>query len=510
MRPSILLALGMCSPSSYAQTQNHASPASVSEAIRQLGPYIEASMKSSGVPGASVVIVYRDKVVYLKGFGTRKVGKNEPVNEDTVFQLASMSKPISSTVVSSLVSKGLLRWDSKISDLDPEFKMNTPWVTSQLTLIDCFSHRSGLPGSAGNELEYYGFDRADILSRLQYLSPAYSFRAGYSYSNFCLTEGGVAAARVTGKSWEEVAEQELFNPIGMNNTSARYSDFIRHDNRAALHVRFEGTWTNLATRIPDAQAPAGGVSSSARDLGNWMRLELAHGKFDGKQVIGSEALRQTHLPWVYRNAGSPEPPSFYGLGWNYEYGALGQVRWGHAGAFSAGARTVVTLIPSEDLGIIVLSNAFPTGLPEAISDTFLDTVFIGKPREDWLTHWDKAFAAFSEMDAQQTAKYTKPPTDATPALSNSVYVGTYANAFVGEVQVIEKDGGLALIIGPKKRSYALKHYSRDQFVYFSTPELPKTGLGIRFSIGPDGKAASIDLEDFEGIGHGVLQRLGSQ
>lgn len=507
MRLSMLFVMGLSASNLHAQEQIHASPERVSQAIRQLDPYIDAAMKSSGVPGASVVIVYRDKVVYLKGFGSRTVGKNEPVNEDTVFQLASMSKPISSTVVSSLVSKRLLRWDSKICDLDPEFKMYAPWVTSQMTLIDCFSHRSGLPGLAGNELEYYGFNRADILSRLQYVSPAYSFRAGYSYSNFCLTEGGVAAARVIGKSWEDVAQQELFKPLEMSSTSAKYSDFIRHDNRAALHVRYEGKWTNLAIRTPDAQAPAGGVSSSARDLGQWMRLELANGKLDGREIIKVDALRQTHLPWVYRNAGSPEPPSFYGLGWNYEYGPQGQVRWGHAGAFSAGARTVVTLVPSEDLGIIVLSNAFPTGLPEAISDTFLDTVFLGKPREDWLARWDKAFAAFSAMDADQIAKYSHPPKEQSPELSHDAYVGTYANDYVGQVQVIEKDGGLALVIGPKKKSYALKHYSRDQFVYFSTPESPLVGVGIQFSIGPDGRASSIDLEDFDGIGQGVLHRV---
>lgn len=509
MRPWLIIPLIASPLASFAQPENHATPERVAEGIRKLEPYIESVMKSTGVPAISVAIVYRDKAVYLKGFGTRQVGKNEPVDEDTVFQLASMSKPISSTVVSSLVGKGRISWDSKISDLDPEFKMYTPWVTSELTLIDCFSHRSGLPGLAGNELELYGFDRATILSRLRYVAPAYSMRAGYSYSNFCLTEGGVAAARVTGKTWEQVAEDELFKPLGMKNTSARYADFVKHENRALLHVQLDGHWAHLTERYPDPQAPAGGVSSTARDLAQWMRLELANGKFDGKQFIGADALRMTHLPWSYRNPGAAAAPQFYGLGWNDEVGPNGQIRWGHAGAFSAGARTLVTLVPSEDLGIVVLCNAFPTGVPEAISETFLDDVLVGKAKEDSLSRWDKLFAQFSAGDDQQIAKYAKAPLNATPALANAAYVGSYSNDYVGTVQIVEKEGGLALVIGPKKMTFPLKHFDRDQFIYFSAPELPKVGVGILFSIGPDGKASSIDLEDFDGIGQGVLKRVAS-
>jgi hypothetical protein len=174
--------------------------------------------------------------------------------------------PISSTIVAALVTDRVVSWDSRIADLDPSFKLHDAYPTEQVTVTDLFNHRSGLSGNAGNDLEDLGFDRATILSRLHYLKPTSSFRAGYAYSNFGLTEGAVAAAKPTGKSWEEVSEEKLYKPLGMSSTSSRYADFLTHENRAELHVPVDGKWTALVKRDPDPQAPAGGMSSNARDV----------------------------------------------------------------------------------------------------------------------------------------------------------------------------------------------------------------------------------------------------
>ncbi|MGO4830955.1 serine hydrolase, partial [Rhizobiaceae sp. 2RAB30] len=268
----------------------------------------------------------------------------------TVFQIASLSKPISATVVAALVGDGILSWDSKIADIDPAFRLADPYPTSEVTVRDLFAHRSGLPGTAGDDLEGIGYDRAEILHRLRFVSPSSSFRAGYSYSNFGLTEGAVAAARPTGKPWEDVAEERLYRRLGMTSTSSRHADFLKRSNRAALHVEVDRAWAPKVERDPDAQAPAGGVSSTVRDLAQWMRLELAAGAFDGKPVIAADALDQTHVPLMARGANPVNgSTSFYGLGWNVEFGRHG-LTWGHAGAFSVGARSLVTLFPKEKLG----------------------------------------------------------------------------------------------------------------------------------------------------------------
>jgi hypothetical protein len=140
------------------------------------------TLARTGIPGLSIAITNSEKVVYLKGFGVRQVGKSEPVDPDTVFELASMSKPIASTVVAALVGDGLVGWDDLIIRHLPDFAMDDSWVTSQTTLRDMFCHRSGLPDHAGDMLEDIGYDRPEVLHRLRYMIPDSSFRSQTSVS----------------------------------------------------------------------------------------------------------------------------------------------------------------------------------------------------------------------------------------------------------------------------------------------------------------------------------------
>jgi CubicO group peptidase (beta-lactamase class C family) len=476
-------------------------------ALPALDALAQQMVDSGGVPGLAIAVVYNDEIVYLKGFGLREAGKPQTVDADTVFQIASLSKPVSSSVVAALVSDGVVDWNSRIADLDPAFALHDPYPTAQVTVRDLFNHRGGLPGTAGDDLEDIGYGRDEILHRLRLVLPSSSFRAGYSYSNFGLTEGAVAAARPTGKPWEAVAEEKLFKPLGMTSTSARQADFLTRPNRAALHVKVDGAWAAKLKRDPDAQAPAGGVSSSARDLAQWVRLELGNGMYDGKRLIAAAALDATHVPLMARGANPVTgAPSFYGLGWNIEFTNHG-LSWGHAGAFSVGARTLATLYPKSGLGIVVLVNAFPTGVPEGLADSFADLVFDGKIEKDWVKNWDGIFDnLFGPAFAAAKATYAA-PVSVTSSLALASYAGRYANAFVGDAVVTEDHGALTLAVGPGgARKYALRHFDRDLFLCFANPEVPDWPSSIRFLIGPDGKASAMAVESLDANGLGTLQR----
>lgn len=480
----------------------------VEAALPELRRMAESSVASGGVPGLAIAVVHDDAVVFLDGFGLRAADKPERVGADTVFQLASMSKPISSTVVAGLVSKGLVDWDSKVSAIDPVFQLHDPYPSAEVTVRDLFNHRSGLPGSAGNDLEDIGFDRETVMHRLRLVPPWASFRAGYSYSNAGLTAGALAAAAPSGKSWEAVADETLFAPLGMATASFRHADFAAHADAAALHIPVDGKWTALLTRDATVQAPAGGASASARDLGAWMRLELANGLFGGERLISAEALAQTHVPLMARGknpvTGAPE---FYGLGWNVEYGRHG-VTWGHAGAFSVGARTLVTLWPDSDLGIVILANAFPTGVPEGISDSFGDLVFDGKVQTDYFGPWNGLYAGlFAPAVEAAKAAFGAPPADASAQLPASAYVGTYANDYVGEAVVSAEGDMLTVAVGPTgKTRYPLAFFDRDTFLYYPSPELPDVPSPLRFRIGPDGKADAMTMDSLDANGLGTLLR----
>ena len=296
MKPSIVAGALALALSPGAASAEPVERAKVEAALPQIEAMAAKLVADGAVPGIAIVVVHADEVVYLGGFGLREVGKPETVDADTVFQLASMSKPISATVVAKLVSDGVLGWDSRIADLNPAFQLHDPFPTAEVTVTDLLNHRSGLPGTSGDDLEAIGFDRETIAARLRLVPPSSSFRAGYAYSNAGFTQGALAAAMPTGQSWEKVAEERLYRPLGMAATSSRHSDFVARPNRATLHVPSQGGWAALATREPDAQAPAGGVSASVRDLAQWLRLELGTGDWEGAPFIDPGALAATHEP----------------------------------------------------------------------------------------------------------------------------------------------------------------------------------------------------------------------
>src|SRR6266536_1612229 len=452
--------------SAHAQEKSHMTSAQVDNAVREVEKLAQKQIQENTLPGLAIAVVFQDKVVYAKGFGVRDVNTKAAVDADTVFQVASVSKSVGSTVVAELVGEGKIAWDSKLRTLDPAFAMFDPWVTREITIRDMYAHRSGLPEHAGDLLEDLGFSRAEILHRLRYQHPESSFRSHYAYTNFGLTEAAAAAAKAYGLDWEDASKQKLYTPLGMASTSSRYADFVARTNKALGHVLVDRKWVQKFKRDPGAQSPAGGVSSSVNDVTKWMRLQLANGNLDGKQIVDEKALAETHHPQMLTGFNPfTQMPTFYGLGWNVSYDQQGRLRLNHSGAFALGAATHVNLIPAEQLGIVVLTNACPIGLADALGTTFMDVALYGKSTQDWFTLFRQIYSNPAAIGTTLGFDYSKSPAAPAPALKNDAYIGRYANDFFGDISVVEKDSGLAIVQGPKKMAFTMKNYDRDTFTY---------------------------------------------
>ena len=450
--------------------------ARVQQALSHIPKYAQAALNSSGVPGVSIALVHNDQVVYTKGFGVRAINTNDQVTADTVFQLASMSKPIAASIVAALVGDGYLNWDDSANSLDSNIVLSDPWITQEVTVKDFFCHRSGLYGDAGNDIDTFDYDQETIIQRLRYLAPGGPFRSSYAYSNHGISSGAIAAAKAAGQSWPDVAKQKIYSPLGMSSTSSTYADFLTRSNRASLHVpsngTANGTWILGPKRNADAQAPAAGVSSSANDLAQWLRMELANGTYNSKPVVQAEALLEARTPQVVRGTNPATGyPGFYGLGWNWDIDSAGYIVLSHAGAFSQGARTYVHMLPEENIGMIVLSNAFPTGLPEGIAYTFFDYLHYNRSTEDWLQIWDNAYNALTAGYTQAEAPYVQAPSMPAPALNLSAYEGTYNNDYVGNVSC----AGQRVLSSLRRRSeWQRDHDPIDTLGSRSLPELSDT------------------------------------
>lgn len=481
----------------------------VNDALAKLDGMVQAAMESTGVPGIAAAVVYRDQPVYLKGFGVRESGKTEPVDADTVFQLASVSKPLASTVAAGTVGRQAIQWKDPVISHSPDFALKDPFVTRNATIADLLSHQGGLRTGSGDLLEDLGFDQSYILGHLNQ-QPLDSFRSSYNYSNFGFTAGAKAAADAMKMSWEDLADEILFKPLSMTNTSYRHADYQKAPNRALIHVPAGNrTWVAKYDRDADAEAPAGGASSSVRDLASWLRLQLASGSYDGQQIIDAAALGVTHVPHAV--SGPPATPGartrFYGLGWNVSYDDQARLLLGHSGAFNLGAATAVSLLPGEQLGIVVLTNGRPQGIPEAICAGFLDAAQNGAPTVDWLTFTAGAFQQIYDSEKPKV-DYSKAPDRPQPARTNASYTGSYTNYYYGPLTVAEEGGALDLKMGPadKMTTFRLTHFDADTFSFNSIGENGNGLAGAIFTPGAGGTASSVRLDFYDETGLGTFTR----
>ena len=392
-------------------------------------------------------------------------------------------------------------------------RSTSPTRTSPLnaTLADFLSHRTGLPTLAGNLLEDLAWDQQYIVSVL-YLQPLDAFRSTYHYSDYGYTLGGLAAAGAMGMSWEDLAEEVLFEPLGMTSSSYRHDDYLARDNRADIHTRVgpaaDKVWEPRFERDPDAQAPAGGLSTSVNDMLQLVRLQLGAGTIDGTEVIDGAALQVTHVP--HSDLSQPTAPGerteFYGLGWNVTYDDHGRVRLDHSGAFLSGAATTITLLPGEQLGIITLTNGQPHGIPESINEEFLDIAQNGRPTVDWLDFFAEL------MDGLYTAgvdtSWASPPAEPAPAADLAEYVGTYGNPHYGPLTVTDDGGGLSMSMGPPDRPtrFVLTHFDGDVFTFDTIGENATGTSGATFTRPSGGPAATVTLEAYDITGIGTFTR----
>lgn len=472
-------------------------PGSIAAALADLPQHISDVMAASGVPGIAVAVVHGGETVYAQGFGVRELGKDAQVDADTVFQIASVSKPLAATVAAIQVAAGVVDWDDLAQTYLPELALSNLAVSGMATIGDFYAHRTGLPMAGGDDLEDFGFSRDEIITRLRYL-PLDAFRTSYHYANFGITTGAEAVAAASDLPWEELAEQVLYAPLGMSATSSRYADFLSRDNRASLHVLEDGKFQPLYKRDADAQSPAGGVSSSVNDLAKWLQLLLAMGEHEGKPLFTPEAMLPALSPQAFsgRPHAADARPGFYGYGFNVGVNTSGRTAFNHSGAFTLGAGTHIQFIPSADIAIVVLTNGGPIGVAEGIAFEFMDIVQYGSPTRDWFAAFNGLMAHYYDPVGDLAGQ--TPPADAAPAQALADYAGTYANDYFGPIEITAEADNLQLAIGPRGDTFPLQHWQGD--VFAMTPSSENAPKGSLSSVVFDRAAGTIHIDYLDANG----------
>ena len=468
----------------------------IQAALDQLDKLVSNVMASTGVPGLAVAVVQGDRKLYAKGFGTRDISTQLPVNADTVFQLASVSKSVGATVVAREVGMGRVSWDQPLRDILPWFELSDPNASKLVTVGDMYAHRAGLPNFVGDILEEIGYSQRQILERLRYVRLE-GFRAKYEYTNFGLTAGGIGVAQAVGMDWAELSQQAIYGPLGMARTSSRFDDFMRRDNRVTGHKRVDGRWVVNTLRMPDAQAPAASVTSSVNDMARWLSMLLADGSYAGRQIVAPGALASALAPQIETApATNGRSASFYGFGFVVGTTTAGRKIYAHSGAFSSNVATNFSVVPSTGLGIVVLSNGQPIGIPEAIAGQFFDLIEHGVVQRGYATSFKSIFDALYAPAGSLVGK-AQPLSPASP-MALSEYAGTYRNNYYGPLQIDVVDGALVITVGPAARRYPLKHWDGNVFT-FEEQALEATPGSI-FMASFDKGRVTLEPFDTEGLG----------
>ncbi|GAA1701791.1 serine hydrolase [Dietzia cercidiphylli] len=498
------------SPAAYSGLE--VSEDRIDYAIGKVTGIVEEELDASGIPGAAVAVVHGGEVVLAEGFGVRDTSTGAEVDARTVFPLASISKSVSATVVAAESGNGEVDWSTPVSEYLPWFELSDPQVSPLVTVGDVFAHRSGLPEHAGDDLEDLGYDRPAVLHGLRHL-PLTPFRTSYAYTNFGLTAGAEAVAVAAGTPWDELGRERIFDPLGMTDTSFSHDELLERDNRAVGHVRADspdspdsadqsdpdGDWVPAdPQRDPDAQAPAGGLSSSVTDMAAWMAMVLDDGKGPGgSQVVPAEALREALTPQIVSSPprAAADRPGSYGYGFNIGTSSSGRVQWSHSGAFALGAGTAMLMLPSLDLGIITVTNASPSGVAETINARFADYAQYGDPTLDWRDLFGQAFASL--LDPVGDLVDATPPADPAPSRDPAELVGTYRNDYFGTLEVRESEDALEMTVGGAA-AWPLDPWDGDTFAV--EPRSENWPPGSRGSVTFDDDEVTVELLDGNGLG----------
>ncbi len=417
----------------------------------QIDTLVERSMKTFDVPGIAVAIVKDGKIILEKGYGVTSLNTMQKMNAHTRFGIASNSKAFTTAALGILVDEGKLKWNDRVTDYIPGFKLYAPYVTENFTIRDLLTHRSGMGLGAGDLMiwpDSSTFTLTDIIHNLRYLKQVSDFRTKYDYDNLLYIVAGEVVARVSGMSWEKFIQTKIMNPLQMTESAPNYELLKDKNNVIDPHAPVNGKVQVIHRDWKYVADAAGGIYSSVHDMCKWVTMQMNDGKYGddlSKQLLEKSTHEEMWTPQTIIPVHGPTPYNThfasYGLGW-FLSDEMGYKVVTHTGGL-AGIVTQVTLIPELKLGIIVFTNQQSGAAFRSITNTIKDSYF-GIKGKDWVKQY-KELVDKSVSDAKEITDKIWKDIDAaqqknTVRVDFSKYTGTYTDPWFGDVIISEKNG----------------------------------------------------------------------
>lgn len=487
-----------------AAAQNTAAPSGANTTAAEIPPgldqHIDKVLKSFDVPGVAVSIVKDGKILLTKGYGTKRLGHEGEVDENTLFSIASNSKAFTGTALAMLVDDGKLNWNDRVVDHLPWFKLSDVFATQNLTIQDLLVHHSGLPAYANDMLLFppANMSRKELLLKLKDVPLIYDFRSVYAYDNILYLAAGEVVEAVSGLEWEDFVSQRIFKPLGMNRSVSRFSTLIEKENVAYAHARRQGEIrvvdSFFVQNIGDPGNPAGGIASTAADMAKWAKMHLDSGRIDNHYKLFDAKSTKDLWKTVISIPISKEPEHlkpaqkhFYGYGLGFRtYDYRGHQIVGHGGLLT-GFVSQLALVPQLDLGIVVMTNQLSTGAYWAIIHQILDYYMQAEPF-DWIAGYKKGWDDSKKRQDSVDRTHKEPLGDKSlpRTVPQDQYIGVYKDDFVGRIHIKQDGQDLRLVIpGAPQNNGVLVHFHGDLYRLHYDNSFRGEGPYLQFLHNPD-------------------------
>lgn len=467
--------------------------------IKELDKLVDYSIKTFNVPGMALGVVKDGKLVYANGRGFRNIAKNQRVDENTLFSIASNSKSFTSASLAILVDRGKISWDDKVIKYIPEFKMYNDYVTQEFTIRDLLTHRSGLGLGAGDLMLFpyvNDFTVSDIIHNLSFLKPTSSFRTKYDYDNLLYIVAAEVVKRVSGISWTDFVEKNIMKPLKMNSSAASFTTVKDTSNIAVPYMPLEKGLIPSSRCDNNTLSGAAGIYTNITDLSKWVIAQLERGKVGNKQLFSEENSEEmwsqqtiksvSAMPYYRSNF------SAYALGWEVS-DQNGYKQVSHTGGLP-GMVSQVCMFPEFNLGIIILTNQ-QSGLAfMAVSDQIKDK-FLGVQGIDRVKLYKSFEDGFGNAVDKETDKIWDEVKSNSKHIKTAPYEGIFTDSWWGDVTITKRSGKLyfASLRSPLMHGEML-YYKDSTFIVKWADRTMNADAFASFKFNKDGEASGFTMK----------------
>lgn len=467
---------------------------------KKLNAMIEEGMKEWQIPGLSAVVVKNGKVVFKKTYGIKDIETKEPVNDNTLFSMASTTKALIAISLGILVDQNKISWEDKVIDHLPSFKLSDPYITANARVIDLLTHNLGI-GNADLLWVINNPSTAETIDKFKYVKKTYPLRGGFTYQNIMYVVAGELIEAISGKHWTNFVDNNILKPLEMNRTQTKSINIKKAGNYTTPHHNdLDDGIVKVDYTFSDQIGAAGMMWSSTNDVSNYLTFLVNDGIYKRDTILKPTTFKFLFKPHsilskneVYPTNALTKPKwNTYGLGW-FQQDYKGEKLDFHTGSLS-GLVALAAIMHDKDLAVYVFANLDHAELRHAIMYKAMDLYAFNDDNRDWHKEIFKLYSGFREKEKEAKKKRNEERIMGTSlSLTIDQYTGTYLNEMLGIVTITMVNGQLQIDFN-NHLNFKMEHWNYNTFITNKDSKW-RIELLINFNLNSSGKIEELEAFD---------------